>query len=82
MGVTPELRDGPAAPWANPRLDSAGSCLGSGTVSGIDESFLGSEERAWAFRAAVEGSGGRRMRREGGGARGEGREVGRGLNLE
>ena len=51
-------------------------------MSGIDESFLGSEERAWAFRAAVEGKGGRRMRAEGGGARGEGREVGKGLNLE
>ena len=51
-------------------------------MSGIDKSFLGSEERAWAFRAAVEGKGGRRMRAEGGGARGEGREVGKGLNLE
>lgn len=51
-------------------------------MSGIDESFLGSEERAWASRAAVEGSGGRRMREKEGGARGEGREVGRGLNFE
>lgn len=40
---------GGAAPWArSPRLDSAGSRLGSGTVSGIGKPFLGPEECDWA----------------------------------